>query len=329
VEKGSVYGAGIGLLGRVPGRGRDRTSRVRYIGFPERRKCTNAGEVADFKNHGLAMGLVYEDDLTDWRGGFTRGQSSARRARMHATAIGFPENRPIYMAIDQDVVASGEFTTMLEYLRGAGTSLGGAQLTGVYGEADVIDRARDAGVASWYWQTAAWSRTRKTSCHLYQKIGSVLVGGISCDVNDVILPDWGQYSDGQGGLLVASAAEVQDIAKATAREVWNLVIPASGPNGEALNYRTFDYLLYSNIFANQIPTLLEAVTNDPDITKEALQGMMPSAEEIADQIRPGLTQEFLSGLASVLADSRVSDELAQGVLASMAQHLQQASLPQS
>jgi hypothetical protein len=302
---------------------------VRYIGFPERRKCTNAGEVADFKNHGLAMGLVYEDDLTDWRGGFTRGQSSARRARMHATAIGFPENRPIYMAIDQDVVASGEFTTMLEYLRGAGTSLGGAQLTGVYGEADVIDRARDAGVASWYWQTAAWSRTRKTSCHLYQKIGSVLVGGISCDVNDVILPDWGQYSDGQGGLLVASAAEVQDIAKATAREVWNLVIPASGPNGEALNYRTFDYLLYSNIFANQIPTLLEAVTNDPDITKEALQGMMPSAEEIADQIRPGLTQEFLSGLASVLADSRVSDELAQGVLASMAQHLQQASLPQS
>lgn len=167
---------------------------VRYIGFPDRRKCTNRGELADFSNNQLGMALVFENNTTDWRGGFAAGQVSGRRGRDHANAIGFPANRPIYMAVDQDVVKTGEFTTMVEYLRGAGASLGGPAATGVYGEADVIDRARDAGVASWFWQTAAWSRGRRTTAHLFQHVGTVNVGGIACDFNDVLAPDWGQHN---------------------------------------------------------------------------------------------------------------------------------------
>jgi hypothetical protein len=58
----------------------------------------------------------------------------------------------------------------------------------------VLDRARDAGVASWFWQTAAWSRGRRTTAHLFQHVGTVNVGGIACDINDVLSDDWGQHN---------------------------------------------------------------------------------------------------------------------------------------
>jgi hypothetical protein len=166
---------------------------VRYIGFPERRKCTTAGELADFTAHRIGMALVYENTVTTWRGGTAAGMLSAATARGHADAIGFPAARPIYFAVDQDVVASGEFGVMLDYLRGCGKYLGGSGRVGVYGEADVIDRARDAGVARYFWQTAAWSRGRRTPAHLFQHVGAVHVGGVACDVNDVLADDWGQH----------------------------------------------------------------------------------------------------------------------------------------
>jgi hypothetical protein len=167
---------------------------VRYIGFPSRKKCTTAGELQDFSRNGLGMALVFEDTLTTWRSGRTGGGRSAATAHTHAAAIGFPTSRPIYFAIDQDVVAQGEFDAMLEYLRGCGDTLGGPARVGVYGEADVIDRARDAGVARYFWQTAAWSRSRRATAHLYQHVGSVYVGGIACDTNDVLAADWGQHN---------------------------------------------------------------------------------------------------------------------------------------
>lgn len=178
---------------------------VRYIGFPDRRKCANRGELDDFKNNQVGMALVFENNAADWRGGEAQGQKSGRLARDHANAIGFSAARPIYMAVDQDVVTAAEFNLMVNYLRGAGSSLGGAALTGVYGEADVVDRARDAGVASWFWQTAAWSRGRRTTAHLFQHVGTVTVGGIACDINDVLADDWGQHNAGSGDLVTTQA----------------------------------------------------------------------------------------------------------------------------
>lgn len=167
---------------------------VRYIGFPDRRKCTTAAELADFTAHGIGMALVYENVNTDWRGGVTAGRNAGNQARHHADAIGFPRGRPIYAAIDQDVVATGEFSTMLDYMRGFAEYQGGAKFTGVYGEADVIDRALLAGVAEYFWQTVAWSRGRRTAANLFQHVGLVTVGGVGCDVNDVLASDWGQHN---------------------------------------------------------------------------------------------------------------------------------------
>lgn len=186
------YSAGFPGAARIAAAGY--VGAVRYCGFPGRRKCTSAGELADFTAHRIGMAMVFEDTATTWRGGRAAGARSMQLARAHATACGFPTTRPIYLAVDQDVVTSGEFGTMLEYLAGAGDQAGGAGLVGVYGEADVIDRVRAAELAAYFWQTVAWSRGRRTTAHLFQHVGSVTVGGIACDVNDVLADDWGQHT---------------------------------------------------------------------------------------------------------------------------------------
>jgi hypothetical protein len=188
------YSAGFPGAARIKAAGY--AGAVRYIGFPTRGKCTTAAELRDFNAQGLGMALVYEDKADDWRGGLVRGRDAGVRARAHADAISFPKDRPIYMAIDQDVVTEAEFRTMLAYLDGANDRLGGPDLTGVYGEHDVMVRAQSAGVAKWWWQTRAWSGTPVklfAARHLYQHVGTVRVGGIDCDFNDVLRADWGQH----------------------------------------------------------------------------------------------------------------------------------------
>ncbi len=167
---------------------------VRYIGFPDRRKCTTRAELADFDANQIGMALVFEQNAGNWRGGLGQGRIDGRRARDHANDIEFPTGCPIYMAVDQDVVRTGEFNVMASYLQGTGEALGGKTLTGVYGEVDVIDKARQAGVATWFWQTAAWSHGRRTTAHLFQHVGTVSVGWIGCDVSDVLTPNWGQHN---------------------------------------------------------------------------------------------------------------------------------------
>lgn len=181
---------------------------VRYIGLPGRTKDIDRTEYEDFSRNGIGMALVFEEAAGNWRNGYTQGQIDGRRARDHANAIGFPADRPIYMAIDQDVVTEADFKAMLAYLNGAAASLGGVYVTGVYGEADVIDRVRSEGKAKWFWQTKAWSRGRVTPAHLRQNIGTVYVGGIGCDVNDVLADDWGQHSYG-GDMTPDQANQLQ------------------------------------------------------------------------------------------------------------------------
>jgi hypothetical protein len=177
---------------------------VRYIGFPDRRKCTTAVELDDFTAHELGMALVYEDHADDWRSGYSAGAAAARRARTHANAIGFPQNRPIYFAVDRDVVTEDEFRAAMAYLRGAASVLG-AEWVGVYGEHDVCARAAAEGAARWFWQCRAWSGTPVrmfAGRHLYQYYGdgdggpAPFVGGVQSDINEVAQDDWGQHIGG-------------------------------------------------------------------------------------------------------------------------------------
>jgi hypothetical protein len=185
---------------------------VRYIGFPNRTKCTTAGELEDFSRNGLGMALVFEDTNSNWLGGYNQGKADARTARAHADAIGFPRGCPIYMAVDRDVSGASQLATAVAYVQGSADYLGGPGHTGVYGEHDVVAAVAAAGAAKYLWQCRAWSGTPVklyAGRHLYQQVGTVTVGGIACDINDVLQEDWGQHNAQGGGWLMALTDEQQ------------------------------------------------------------------------------------------------------------------------
>lgn len=283
---------------------------VRYIGFPSRTKCTNAGELADFTRHGIGMALVYEDHTEDWLGGFGQGRVSGSRARNHANQIGFPADRPIYMAVDRDVVTSGEFGTMVEYLRGASQTVGGVGLTGVYGEYDVCVRAQQAGVARWFWQCRAWSGTPVKlfpGRHLYQRVGTVVVGGIGCDINDVLQPDWGQHTEDdvaasdvfnyrikrQGsalggettlGAVVANIDRAWEMQNARDQAILAAIAAEKGIAPEALN------TMIDDAVAAHAPAPDEVVAAQRDLIEAAVRDVMP--DEQADRIVEKILQHL-------------------------------------
>ena len=165
---------------------------VRYIGSPGNPKCTTLTELEDFEAHGLGMALVYEHTEGDFRGGFAGGQAAATAARAHADSVGFPPDRPVYFAIDQDVVTDADFALAADYIRGACSVLT-MDRTGVYGEFDVCARIASTGYARFYWQTRAWSRAQRFAGHLYQSGDQADVAGVQCDLNTVTSDDWGQH----------------------------------------------------------------------------------------------------------------------------------------
>jgi len=268
---------------------------VRYIGFPGRRKCTTFAELADFNAHGLGMALVFEDTAGDWRGGHDAGVRAGQLARAHATGIGFPKGRPIYLAIDQDVVTAGEFATVIEYLRGANGPLGGPGVTGVYGETDVINTARVAGVATWYWDTTAWSHGIAASgIHLFQRVGTVKVGGVDCDVNDIHLPDWGQHN-----------------AKVTDMELTDLIDnprwQADGKGSGEPKYSVADYLRYTNV---KVDDVLTAVADFRKATEDRLAAL--EARSTADVDEHALAQELVAaGLTGGATPAEVAQVIRQ------------------
>lgn len=268
---------------------------VRYIGFPDRRKCTTKSEFDRFTAAGIGMALVFENNTTDWRGGFAQGAASGRLARNHANAISFSADRPIYMAIDQDVTGI-DFNLAMQYLHGASTTLGGAYATGVYGEADVIDRARayrvdGKSVCSFFWQTAAWSHGRKTTANLFQHVGVVYVGGIACDINDVLTDDWGQH-DYKGDDMSVEDAEAGTRKYFQGTDRPNAENPAGGGK------RSLEQVIFTtNEWQNEALILLRGLTGQLTSAEikvlTAVRADRPVVEMDGDDI-----QALLSGFSA-------------------------------
>lgn len=165
------------------------TSRVRPI---------TAAELADMRAHELAVALVYQAVSTSRvTEGRAAGQHDARWALAQAAAIGAPDPRCIYFAVDHDHPPAA----VAEYFRGAGDVLG-AERVGGYGGYFVLAHLLDHGLITRAWQTVGWSTRRNSDgtrtlmrerrAHLFQLLGQPLVNGIPVDINDVLREDFGQ-----------------------------------------------------------------------------------------------------------------------------------------
>ena len=150
-----------------------------------------AAEVLDFQAHGLLLALTYEDPAKDWMaGGRDIGIDRAKWALEQARAVGIEHPRCIYLCHDAHATA-GQVALVMECLDGARTVLAAA--TGIYGFPEVVGAAMAGGHADRFWQCGRRGDVLPGT-HLYQRNNEqIAVAGITCDIDDVLEPDWGQH----------------------------------------------------------------------------------------------------------------------------------------
>jgi len=145
---------------------------------------------------------------SDWRSGRDGGRRMASEARERAFVAGMPGWCPIFFSVDEDVSLADWNGAAVEWFRGINDVIG-VEWTGIYSHSRAAAWAIEDGVIGrsttpgkfWIWQTRAWSGGEiAAEAVLYQRVIDTpsspgpIVGGTRVDVNDVLAPDWGQWS---------------------------------------------------------------------------------------------------------------------------------------
>jgi Domain of unknown function (DUF1906) len=240
---------------------------VRYIDHPANlgHKHTTRAEYADHLAHGLTVLLVFEGGTDDMRGGFAAGVSNARRALAGARWLGYPDGLPLFLCADRHATAAenaAHWPAWRAYLDGAASVLGLAR-TGAYGFGEALDSAR--GHATWFWQCGS-RRDLHPYSHMYQRnTGYVTVGGVQCDVNDLMIPmeddmpygDWPM--DDRNKLVRDVCAEVIRQLGAQITEIHDSVVPPKAEAGKPWRAAVWNAANSANASASGANTKLDDV----------------------------------------------------------------------
>lgn len=150
---------------------------ARYFGAGGSWKHATAAEVRAHHAVGLSVVALVEGAIRDPLLGRAKGRSHAQVGELAAKAAGMPAGRPLYFAIDWDMQPH-EAGKVAEYLRGC-ADIVTVRRVGVYGGIDTIEWAAKAGLASWFFQTYAWSRGKWSSRNHFEQYsnGRTVCGG--------------------------------------------------------------------------------------------------------------------------------------------------------
>ena len=149
-------------------------------------------ECQSLLNAGIHVVVVCEEGATRMKGGRTAGVIDAGHADAVVKSLKMP-GLPIYFACDYDA-PPGDQNAINGYMDGVASVIG-LKRTGMYGGYWPLSRARDAGKATYFWGTIAWSGTNWAT-HTWWNIMQglqVSVGGISVDVDHAQGTDYGQW----------------------------------------------------------------------------------------------------------------------------------------
>lgn len=186
---------GVDFIGRPTGAALAAAGKrfvIRYVPYGGYSKGLTASEVADYHAHGIAIVLVWEQVATRALQGFAAGAADATTSRNAAAVLGFPADRPVYMGVDFDT-NSTQWPALEAYFAGAVSVLSLAR-TGVYGETALLAHLQAKGLASWYWQTSAWSGGAVfANRHLLQYLNDQTINGVSVDLDRAFKADYGQW----------------------------------------------------------------------------------------------------------------------------------------
>lgn len=168
---------------------------VRYGGPGSASKHLSAAEARSLSAAGLAIVANAEGSA----GGFTgraAGVSWATSADAAFRAIGMPAGRPIYFSVDWNVSAA-QWPGVVAALKGAADVIGLGRV-GIYGGLQAVQWAQRDRVASWFWQTYAWSGGKwAAGTHIQQYRNAVTLAGADVDLDRAIKGDYGQWGVSQ------------------------------------------------------------------------------------------------------------------------------------
>lgn len=205
IENEKILGWAADYTGTPTGKGMKNSifdGVIRYVGdFKSRPKCIDPREYQDLSNNGIGIALVHENAADDYKGGLDGGLTDAKYARYWANIIGYPSTRPIYFTVDTQLLTNADFTVLDSYFKGILEWIN-PKYVGGYGQFKVIEYLKQHNLASYFWQTLAWSRKPDRSGeyqlsehnNLLQILGTVVIDGVTMDRNEILKEDWGQHN---------------------------------------------------------------------------------------------------------------------------------------
>lgn len=164
---------------------------MRYIVPSIPGKLITKSEIAAIHAQQLDLGMVYETTGTTFRMGQKGGLTDGQAARGAMIRLGAPRSCAAYHAIDSQVSAS-DMPSLIEWAK----AVRGAMLpysTGFYGPFNALSVIKQNLSGVYTWQTSAWSDGQWLSGADMRQQGTVVIGGIDCDVDKILFPDWGQW----------------------------------------------------------------------------------------------------------------------------------------
>jgi hypothetical protein len=168
-----------------------KTFALRYIGPGSAGKLLTASERDQLWAQDISIGFLAEGAAGDMLRGAALGKAHAQLAETHRMALGAPA-LPIYFAADVDMVA-GNLPAITAYCNAAAGVLGRGRV-GVYGEYDVMGWLKERGIATWFFQTYAWSAGKWFSGnHIEQYRNNQALGGGTVDLCRSKMDNFGQW----------------------------------------------------------------------------------------------------------------------------------------
>jgi len=180
--KGLDYSSGRPFLSAVKKAGYGFV--VRYLFAPSPGgKGVSKTEATAIRAAGLGLCVVYEEYAGRAKEGTASGVADGHIALAFARAIGFPDSKPIYFAVDFQATTT-QMPVIDLYLKGIASVIGLARV-GVYGSYAVVEHCQSVQSARFYWQTYAWSGGKVSPhAHLLQYCNGQVVAGASVDLNE-------------------------------------------------------------------------------------------------------------------------------------------------
>lgn len=270
---------------------------ARYLSNDPSKNLTRS-EATAANDAGIWCVVVWETTAARALDGRSAGVTDAGRARDQAAALGMPDDRPIYFAVDFDAQPS-QYAAIKSYFDGVASVLGRDRV-GMYAGYYPITWAFDNRIIEWGWQTYAWSGGQwDTRAHIQQYKNGVVLGGSDVDYNRAMYGDYGQWMIGESPVAI-SDADAKKIATAVAKT--DGLYPAPYDSATNPEWKLEYHIYYIGKTVRQIAAAVAGLQS-PDVDEAAivagvLTGLDP--EKLAEAISGHMGVEVATSVLDAL-----------------------------